>query len=708
MFLRKLLHLIGLLLIGGVLVHLLLVGPGKLRYEVPVRIRLDSLPGPPPSKLPPPPRERRIQILSLPQKGTPIPLVPDPASLRCEVQSLAPLRVLDPQGLRLVALHPLRRGLPSLLGISVDGFRQGDRLRLRLGKGEWVAVPLRTEGGGGSGRFSLPPLGGSSEVSLEWLGERDGRRGRVQRSFTLEPGPPPLFFAPSGLGGTPIFRALSQAGFRRGPGPRGVDFFVLPLDREPEPSLLRAVDAGMGVLLVPGEGAGVARGLRPLLPALPVEATQPRAAGKEPAPAPKAAPSKAPPQGSGGRPEGLSPKERPLPDKGPKKKAHSVAMVLLVDNSGSMEADGRIFLARKAALESALRLGKGDAFSLISFGLRPRTLLPIGPAFRTISLRRALKGLDASEGETRGYPAVIAAWKQLKRSPASIRHVVLLTDGLFQDIQRDFRKIFAAMKREGIGLTVIAVHTNALDAMNFLPLKRMVEDQGWTFILTRNSRRIPRLVLGEVETLRGADKKLVRKTARETPRKTMPKPPLPKTTPPEPKRPAPRLEVRDPHPLLSGLEKLSWPSPRRVLPFKPRAYALVPLVLQPGDLAFEAAGPYGLGRVLLIAGGLGEKDSLSQQSWFRKWIARSAGWLLNPDPPPRLRGHVLPGPGRVLEGEGIPRAFLEEVAARTGGKIVSRFSPPLESIHREREAPWWPWLLGCALAFLALILFLRP
>ncbi len=723
MFLRTLFHALGLLLIGGVLLNLLLRGPGRERYQVPVGIRVESVPGAPITKLPPAPRERRIQILAPPPKGTPMLWVPDPASLRTEVQALTPLRVLDPSKIGLVALHPLRTGLPCLLEVSVEGFREGDAVRVRLGKrgGKeiWRDVPVRVlpkaEPERGSGRVALPRQKGASELVFEWVGVRGGRKGRVRRHFNLRPGPSPRFFTPLGMrggkSGTPLFRALAQAGFVQGVGPDGVDFFVLPLDLAPEPGWLRAVDAGMGVLLVPGSGAKVAAGLRPLLPALPSEAPKPKAKGESPPAGPKGIAAKTPPKGSGGTPEKLSAKEKALPDsvspQGPKKKARSVGMVLLVDNSGSMEADGRILLARKAALESAQRLGRSDSFSLISFGLRPRTLLPIGPAYRTLSLRRALARLDASEGQTHGYPAVIAAWKQLKRSPASIRHVVLLTDGLFQDIGRDFRKVFAAMKREGIGLTVIAVHTSALDAMNFIPLKRMVEDQGWTFILTKNSRRIPRLVLGEVELLRGVKKKLVRKAPIPAKKPQKPKAQPPKNPNPKSPKKVFHLEVQDPFPLLAGLEKVHWPSPKRVIPFRPRPYALVPLLLQPGAHAFEAAGPYGLGRVLLLAGGLDERDTLPQQSWFLQWIARSASWLLNPDPPPRLRGQVVPGKTRILEGEGLPRTLLEDIATRTGGKVVEKFSPPIKSLTREREAPWWPWLLGCALGFVVLVFLFR-
>ena len=732
MHLQKMVYAFGLFMIGGVLLYLMLVGPGQLTYEVPVGIRMDPYPSAPsaqPNSIPPAPRERRIQVFAPPPKGTPILLVPDPESLRTEVQALGPLRVLDPSGMDLVALHPLRKGLPCLLGISIEGFREGDRLRLRVvrgkgvgvGKGErekvWEEVRMRVEGTSGEGTFALPRQGEPSELWLEWVGERRGRKGRVQRHFSLRPGPPPRLFAPSALKGTALLRALSQAGFTRVETPEEVDLFVLPLDLAPEPGLLKAVDAGMGVLLVPGGTAHVASGWGPLLPARLIDAVRPKAEGKS-APIPsKTNPSKKPPKGGEGTPEKLSPKEKPLeeprPGKGSKKKAHSVGMVLLVDNSSSMKYEGRNLLAGKAALESALRLGRGDSFSLISFGQRPRILLPIGPAFRTVSLRRALRGLDASGGLTNGYPAVIAAWKQLKRSPASIRHVVLVTDGIFTDIGRDFSKIFRAMKREGIGLTVIAIHASQNDAVSdldvrtFLPLKTAVEAMGWTFLLTNNARRIPRLVLGEVETLRRGKKKLVLKQPRFTKKPPKPKERPPKKSPPKTVKKGFRLEIQDPLPLLAGLENVRWPNPKRVLPFRPRPYAMVPLLLQPGGGAFEAAGPYGLGRVLLIAGGLDAQDSLPRQSWFRKWMARSASWLLNPDPPSRLRGRIVPSESRILEGEGLPRTLLDRIARRTGGKVVEQFSPAIQSLRRARQAPWWPWLLGCALGFLLLAFLFR-
>jgi hypothetical protein len=72
-----------------------------------------------------------------------------------------------------------------------------------------------------------------------------------------------------------------------------------------------------------------------------------------------------------------------------------------------------------------------------------------------------------------------------------------------------------------------------------------------------------------------------------------------------------------------------------------------------------------------------------------------------------LRGHIVPGKTSILEGEGLPQAYLQGIANRTGGTVVEEFSPPIRSLKRERKAALWPWLLGCALGFLLLTFLFR-
>ncbi|GEM_PF-4425331 len=653
----------------------------------------------------------------------------DPLALRTQVLSSPAERVFEPGDLELVLLGRARKGRPARLELGLRGWDPRDRLQLDRGEGPPEALAVIPGSGVGKAVFELPVLESERTLRFLWEGRRGRRFGKIVKSWRLRPGPPPSFDLTEGLPGSlPLAKALEVQGFRKVEDGEGAALHLVPIDRPPPPGLLARVDRGDGLLLLGGPGRRMHPDWIPVAPAVPVP--EPRAGKGEGSGDPETRAGPVSDSGAGkdsGKRKGGGPPEggegpsdpgpvskverRAPPTEGP---TRAVALVLVVDDSASMAESGeggtrKIDMARKGAWATAAQLGDGDEFALIAFGERPRLLLGLGPASRKEALRRALGGLRAGDGKTLAFDALTLAWDQLKRSRAPIRQVVLLTDGAFQDHERPWEEILAAMKREGIGVSALGVFLDVSGAGEFLPLKNKLAEVGGRFLATRRPDRIPRLLLGEVALLVSARKRLVRgKHAKGgTPRKPETPPGLGKgAEAPTRKGPKPPLRLQpipvETRPVLAGLEEVDWPALEGATPIEASRRARVHLALQPAGTVLQASAPYGLGRVSILAAGagLGGDGELCGKPWYPKWIAQTAASLLPPD---EGRARLEVEGFEIREGDGLPRGVRAKIADLLGAEQASENPAPSQVRVVSRKPPW-PW--ACALALLLALLVL--
>lgn len=105
-----------------------------------------------------------------------------------------------------------------------------------------------------------------------------------------------------------------------------------------------------------------------------------------------------------------------------------LALVLVIDKSGSMSAEDKLDLVKEAARATASTLDPSDQIGVIAFDSRPHVLVRLQPAQNRIRIAGDIRRLT-SGGGTNALPALREAYLQLAGSNALVKHVILLSDG---------------------------------------------------------------------------------------------------------------------------------------------------------------------------------------------------------------------------------------------------------------------------------------
>ena len=146
----------------------------------------------------------------------------------------------------------------------------------------------------------------------------------------------------------------------------------------------------------------------------------------------------------------------------------SLAMCLVIDRSGSMGGQ-RIELAKDAAKAAIELLTPQDFAAVIAFDNQPYVIAPMQSTASTSVIISAIATIEAAGG-TNIYPALVEAHEQLRRVPARLKHVILLTDGY--STPGDFEGIARQLARDQITVSTVGV----VEADN--ELLKMIADLG--------------------------------------------------------------------------------------------------------------------------------------------------------------------------------------------------------------------------------------
>ena len=140
----------------------------------------------------------------------------------------------------------------------------------------------------------------------------------------------------------------------------------------------------------------------------------------------------------------------------------TVAIVLIIDTSGSMDAFGSELAKEELAKEIGASvtdlLGEHDQIGVITFNQDFQWLVPLTEARQRARILDQISRLKAGGG-TILYPPMRSAWEHLRGSPAKIRHVIVLSDGLTDP--GDFRGIATAMAQNKVTLSTVAIGGDA-------------------------------------------------------------------------------------------------------------------------------------------------------------------------------------------------------------------------------------------------------
>jgi uncharacterized membrane protein/Mg-chelatase subunit ChlD len=259
----------------------------------------------------------------------------------------------------------------------------------------------------------------------------------------------------------------------------------------------------------------------------------------------------------------------------------SVALVLVVDNSGSMSDNvggmSKIDLAKEAAVGALELLTPADQLGLIGFDDRPRWLRDIAELTDDDVARRQIRQM-APSGGTAIYPALEAAFDGLATKDAKVKHVVLLTDGISPS--GDYPGLTRQMRAANITLSTIAVGNDADQSL----LQQLADMGAGRFYEGSDPFEVPQILVKE--TLEIARTAIVE----------------------EPFRPA----IVGSSPMLDGFEPNQLPTLRGYVAVTPKPASLVVLGSRQGD-AVLAEWQYGLGQVVAWT-------SDAEPRWSADWI----------------------------------------------------------------------------------------
>lgn len=179
-----------------------------------------------------------------------------------------------------------------------------------------------------------------------------------------------------------------------------------------------------------------------------------------------------------------------------KKKIPEMAMVMVIDKSGSMLSDdggnSKLDMAKDAAASAIDNLRDTDSAGVISFDDRYGWNVEIQKAEDKEDIKSGIYGIKDGGG-TNIYPAVREAYDKIKDVDAQIKHIILLTDG--QDgYYKSYPALLEKLAEDNITLSTVSIGTDADD--NFL--QKLAESSGGRFYNTEAGTELSRIFAQEV------------------------------------------------------------------------------------------------------------------------------------------------------------------------------------------------------------------
>ncbi|MDP9468527.1 MAG: VWA domain-containing protein, partial [Chloroflexota bacterium] len=344
-----------------------------------------------------------------------------------------------------------------------------------------------------------------------------------------------------------------------------------------------------------------------------------------------------------------------------RERSPDVALVAVVDKSGSMadchctsdqQGSGsgtrgfeKVDIAKEAILRAADALSPTDQLGVVAFDESAHWAVQTGP-IDLIGLQNSL-GFRA-DGQTNIYAGLKAAYDDLVRNPAKLRHIILITDGWSQSGAYD--ALLADMRAAGITLSTIGTGGGSADI-----LRRLAEQSGGRYYEANDATRIPDIFLKE--TIRTAGENIVEETFQPVPSSASE--------------------------ILRGLDAGRLPNLLGYNATTAKGTATVALLTARDD-PLLAQWQYGLGRAVAWT-------SDTRQQWASQWIgttefgtltAQLVAWTLPPQDEQGIDVRFSPGRDGELNVEvtsltddGAPRNFY-----RTVLRLVAPDLEPLQTV----------------------------
>jgi Mg-chelatase subunit ChlD len=165
------------------------------------------------------------------------------------------------------------------------------------------------------------------------------------------------------------------------------------------------------------------------------------------------------------------------------------ALMLVIDRSGSMSGP-KLAWSKAAAVAASKMLGKRDYLGVVAFDSAPQWVVPMR---RNNAPATALSRIDrlGAGGGTDMMPALEQAYRAIEKVDASLKHVVVLTDG--QTPSNNYRSLVSKAREQGTTTTAVAIGRDA----DRLLLADIGRRGGGKFHQVLTPRAIPRIFMRE-------------------------------------------------------------------------------------------------------------------------------------------------------------------------------------------------------------------
>jgi uncharacterized membrane protein len=257
-----------------------------------------------------------------------------------------------------------------------------------------------------------------------------------------------------------------------------------------------------------------------------------------------------------------------------------LALVLVIDKSGSMSSEDKLDLVKEAARATAQTLDPTDELGVIAFDSRPHVLVRLQPAANRIRIAGDIRRLS-SGGGTNALPALRESYLQLAGSNAMVKHVILLSDG--QSPEAGIDALLSDMRDGDITVSAVGVGAGAGKDL----LRRVASRGRGRFYYSHDGTDVPRIFSRET-------REVTRNAVQE--RSLLP-------------RVAKNVQ------LLRGIDFAQAPGLRGIVPVDAKKMTEVILRTQDGD-ELLVRGRRGLGRTAAFA-------SDAKNRWAARWLTWS-------------------------------------------------------------------------------------
>ncbi len=176
----------------------------------------------------------------------------------------------------------------------------------------------------------------------------------------------------------------------------------------------------------------------------------------------------------------------------------TLALALLIDKSGSMNEGtpvSKIAMAREAAAQAVEILESGDVLGVLAFEYSPQWVVrpaPVNDAEDAQNVVRRVATIQAGGG-TDIYNALQLAYDTLRRTPAQVKHIILVTDGQSTSAPGLWDVLMTRMRRDHITLSAVAIGADADQIL----LQRLVRLGDGRYYYADVPENIPQVVTKE-------------------------------------------------------------------------------------------------------------------------------------------------------------------------------------------------------------------